>query len=124
MSELSLGAENERLRKENDALKAELASRPPNYGTASNHSVQALQRDRIRELEARAEKAEAALAFAQNGAHDWRMQYEREHEAWLKEKARVALAEKKLREEGFLFCDCVQSGPLWYRPHDAKKEAP
>jgi hypothetical protein len=40
------------LRRENAALKAELAARP-NYGTASNHSVWALQRNRIRELEAR-----------------------------------------------------------------------
>jgi hypothetical protein len=37
------------------ALKAELAARP-NYGTASNHSVWALQRDRIHELEARVVK--------------------------------------------------------------------
>jgi uncharacterized small protein (DUF1192 family) len=34
------------------ALKAEVAALP-NYGTASNHSVWALQRDRIRELETR-----------------------------------------------------------------------
>jgi hypothetical protein len=49
------------LEAENATLKAELAARP-NYGTASNHSVWALQRDRIKELEARARAYERHLA--------------------------------------------------------------
>jgi hypothetical protein len=56
-----INREIDALRKENAALKAELAARP-NYGTASNHSVWALQRDRIKELEARARAYERHLA--------------------------------------------------------------